>query len=289
MGFSLDKDGLLQGEGVEYLPAADKDSGHFSDGLPDMIVIHYTAGSSLGSAVRTLRDPEVKASAHMVLGRDGSLKQLVPVNRIAWHAGRSHFESRRGINRYALGIELDNAGRLNKIGPEYRSWFGRSYPRQEVFAGVHQNETELSYWHAFSEAQLERAFELCRFLANHLRIKHIVGHEEIAPGRKSDPGPAFPLSKLRQMIFEDRGEDVSDTEDTGLPAEPSTPESLPRGIVMARKLNFRKGPSVTSDRIGEPLREGTELEILEDLSGWLKVRVRQTGWVKKDYISLLQG
>lgn len=287
MHFSLNREGLLQGEGVENLPATDKDSGPFSDNLPDMIVIHYTAGSSLSSAVQTLRDPAVKASAHVVLGRDGTLKQLVSLNRIAWHAGRSHYQDRSGINRYSLGIELDNAGRLNKVGPEYRSWFGRSYPRQEVFAGVHRNETELSYWHAFSEAQLERTFELCRFLAERLGIHHIVGHEEIAPHRKADPGPAFPLNKLRQMIFEDRGEDASDTEEQGFPAEPAALRTGKRGIVIAGKLNFRKGPSVTADRIGEPLRQGTELEILEDLSGWLKVRVLQTGWVKKDYISQL--
>ena len=79
---------------------------------PDMIVVHYTAGSSARTAAEFLAKEEVKASAHLVIGRQGELFQLVPFDTEAWHAGRSSYDGRANLNRYSIGIELDNLGRL---------------------------------------------------------------------------------------------------------------------------------------------------------------------------------
>ena len=73
-----------------------------------MIVVHYTAGTSARTAAEFLAKEEVKASAHLVIGRQGELFQLVPFDTEAWHAGRSCYGGRANLNRYSIGIELDN-------------------------------------------------------------------------------------------------------------------------------------------------------------------------------------
>jgi len=105
---------LLQGDPIQKVgfTATPNKEGTFAQGLPDTIIIHYTAGKDAASAIKTLVDPGIKASAHLVVGRDGSITQLVPFNEIAWHAGKSAYEVRTGLNAYSLGIEIDNAGRL---------------------------------------------------------------------------------------------------------------------------------------------------------------------------------
>jgi N-acetylmuramoyl-L-alanine amidase len=76
---------------------------------PEYLVMHYRAGSSLEESVDWLARKESRASAHVVIGRDGTVVQQVPFNSIDWHAGPSNWEGCAGLNRYAIGIELDNA------------------------------------------------------------------------------------------------------------------------------------------------------------------------------------
>ena len=168
---------------------------------PDTIVIHYTAGRNAKSAVDTLVNPGVKASAHLVVGRSGEIFQLVPFDVIAWHAGRSRYGGRKGYNKYSIGIEIDNAGVLVKSGDVYRSWFGATYPEDQVVKAVHRNQNVAKYWHAYTDKQIAAVEEICRVLADAYPIKDILGHEEISPNRKIDPGPAFPLDKLRRIIL----------------------------------------------------------------------------------------
>lgn len=264
----------LDQESAEF-ERSPNNSGAFGESLPDTIVIHYTAGSSAESSVDTLTDPEVRASAHLVIGRDGSVTQLVPFNTIAWHAGESAWGDRTGLNKYSIGIELDNAGRLNKNGDTYTSWFGRTYPEEEVVHAVHRNEEEPDYWHRFTEAQITKAFNICRLLIDRYDIKSILGHEEISPGRKSDPGPAFPLDKLREkLLHTDRSDEQTDEAD-----------SLENpGVVTASLLNIRSGPSPNQQKIAKPLQKGTRVNIIDESDGWYQVEVNLKGWVAQSYI-----
>lgn len=266
--------GKLDRETADYVETPNE-SGKFEDSLPDTIVIHYTAGSSADSSVETLTDPEVRASAHLVIARDGTVTQLLPFDTIAWHAGRSSWGDRRGLNRYAIGVELSNAGRLTKSGDRYVSWFGRSYPEEEVVKAVHRNEEEADYWHRYTEEQISRTYEICKILIREYQIKAILGHEEIAPGRKSDPGPAFPLDKLRErLLHHDRSDrELAELADFENPAE-----------VTASRLNIRSGPSADHEKIASPLHKGTVVDIAEETNGWCKVEVRLEGWVSKSYI-----
>jgi N-acetylmuramoyl-L-alanine amidase len=248
----------------------------FAENTLDTIVIHYTAGSSAESSVRTLCDPKTRASAHLVIGRDASITQLVPFDTIAWHAGRSSYEGRVGFNRYSIGIEIDNAGRLTRSGDGYQAWFGRKYDRDEVVEAVHRNESTASYWQAFSETQITLVHEICALLIKRYGIQSILGHEEIAPGRKTDPGPAFPLDKLRDhLLHSDRSQEDEDE------AVVATQET---GFVTASSLNLRSAASPDSPVVAAPLARGTAVEILDERNGWYEVDVRTRGWVKKDYI-----
>src|SRR5690242_19589368 len=125
--------------GVRFVPAT-KNTTPFAAGSLDTIIIHYTAGGSAESSIKSLTDPTVQASAHLVVGRDGSITQLVPFNIVSWHAGPSQYGTRVGFNQYSIGIEIDNAGLLEKRGDKYFSWFGRAYEEKDVVHAVHRNQ-----------------------------------------------------------------------------------------------------------------------------------------------------
>lgn len=100
------------GKQVPFVESPNVDSGL----QPEYIVMHYTAGPTAKAAVNTLTNKSAKVSAHLVIGRDGSIFQLVPFNKVAWHAGVSSWEGRTSLNMYSIGIELDNNGRLTRKG-----------------------------------------------------------------------------------------------------------------------------------------------------------------------------
>jgi len=172
---------------------------------PDSIVIHYTGGSDGISSAKHLCNDKVRASAHIVLDRSGHIYQCVPFDKIAWHAGKSSFLGRKNYNNFSIGIEIDNAGKLEKISDDYyRSWFGGGYSDNEVVKAVHRNSSEdhEEFWHKYTYIQIEKCFQLCQSLIDHYpSISSVVGHEEISVGRKTDPGPAFPLDELRNKLW----------------------------------------------------------------------------------------
>lgn len=192
----------LSGDNISHVTTLNT-SGEFKE-LPDTLVIHFTGGGSLASSVKHMQNKDSKVSAHIVVGQNGDIVQLLPFNAIAWHAGKSSFDGRQQLNNYSIGIELDNAGQLEASGHgEYSSWFGKKYQPGEVFVHTNANSSAplQTFWHRYNERQLLRTFELCRVLCNHYHIRYVVGHQEIAPRRKVDPGPAFPLNKLRSYLI----------------------------------------------------------------------------------------
>jgi N-acetylmuramoyl-L-alanine amidase len=127
---------------------------------PTIIVIHYTGDNSMDGAVSWLCAQQSGVSAHLVIGKDGSIIQLVPFNVSAWHAGRSDYNGRANVNGFSVGIE--NVG----IGDEW------------------------------PDAQVDAIKEVIRALFAAYPMTDVVGHQDIAPGRKSDPGPNFPWDKV---------------------------------------------------------------------------------------------
>lgn len=192
---------------ANYVPSPNR-GGPLKD--PVAIILHYTAGRDLASSTRWLCDPRAKASAHLVVGKDVStLNQLVPFNVVAWHAGESRFEPVAGnafvgLNRYAIGVELDNVGPLLAHGKDdatqYRSpTLGVNVDGGAVFHGPHKHGGAWVHWAKYPDAQIARAVEVVKdLLTAYPTIKYILGHDDIAPGRKFDPGPALDLEAFRR-------------------------------------------------------------------------------------------
>jgi len=232
---------------------------------PRYLVFHFTAGSSAKSSVSWLCNPEAKASAHLVVGRDGGITQLAPFNIETWHAGKSHWDGFDGLNKYSIGIELDNAGKLKKVGSKYQAWFGGEYTEEEVIQARHRFEDEVAYWHAYTKIQIERALDLAMLLVKKYNLQEILGHEDIARGRKNDPGPAFPLTNISSKVF-GRAEDQYET-----------------FRVDVDSLNIRKGPGIEYETVSSPLLRGTKVMLLEKADRWSRVDVDGPndieGWV----------
>jgi len=240
----------------------------------EYLVMHYTAGQTAGGAVSWLTNPASEASAHLVIGRDARITQLVPFDKIAWHAGASFWEGREGLNHYSIGIELANAGRLTRHGNRWRAWFGAEYEDSEVIEAVHKHETEPGGWHIYTPEQIQVAFQVASLLIAEYGLFDIVGHEDIAPMRKSDPGPAFPMQNFRAALLGRRA-DVDVQYET---------------IAV---LNIRTGPGTQHPTIeGSPLPIGTRLEIMSRQGIWALVDVLgvvnevmdMQGWVHTRYI-----
>ena len=157
-------------------------------GEPDMIILHYTGGTSAMSSAKFLVRPDVKASAHVVIGRDGQVIQLVPFNIEAWHAGKSSYGGRCELNHYSIGIELDNLGQLRLEGGKFVAECGREVPVKEVY--TEDSGEMLTYWHDYTDVQMQELNEVCGLLVDAYPIGDIVGHSDVT-SRKVDPGPAL--------------------------------------------------------------------------------------------------
>lgn len=267
------KNHMLVGENVKKPVITSKTSGEFGPGKLDTVVVHYTAGPYKPS-LNTLTNPRVKASAHLLVDRDGTVTQLVPFNLISWHAGKSSHNGRVGMNNYSIGIEIVNSGPLTKSGNVYRTWFGSSYDPSDVIEAIHRNETTPRYWHVYTQQQIQAIEEICMALIEEYNIKYILGHEEIAPKRKTDPGPAFPLDRLRNKLLEES-------------RDADTDEDLPDvGRIAASSLNIRALPKNNADKIALPLTRGTKVKILDEADGWYKVSTEIEGWVFGKHVDI---
>jgi N-acetylmuramoyl-L-alanine amidase len=245
---------------------------------PQYLVIHFTASPNAKSAIDWLTNPEAKASAHVVIARDGTITQLVPFNLEAWHAGKSHWDGLEGLNRHSIGIELDNAGKLTRQGSKWVDWAGRQVPDAEVQEATHKNEPERTGWHTFTETQLKATRELGALLIQTYGLKDVIGHDDIAPGRKTDPGPAFPMKELRAQLV-GRAE-----------------EAAPAVHQVKTSLRIHSAPGVDTPTVpGSPLPPGTKVAVLARQGDWCRVDVLQPvngheelhGWVHGNYLQLV--
>ncbi len=107
----------------------------------------------------------LRVSAHFLIGRDGRIAQFVACDRRAWHAGLSEWQGRTRCNDFSIGIELEGCDSMS-----------------------------------FEQAQYAALSRLTRYLLRHYPIRHIVGHADIAPGRKTDPGPTFDWEHYFSLI-----------------------------------------------------------------------------------------
>lgn len=253
----------------------DRDSGTFGKGFPDTLVIHYTGTKKKSADINALFQSKRQVSAHFVIDLGGEITQLMPLNKIAWHAGISAMGKRNGINKYSLGLEIVNPGYLTKSSDNlFFTYFNNPVTPDKAIMAKHKNEKNPRYWHVFDPDQLAAVNYLCIELAELFPIKYIVGHDEISPGRKQDPGPLYPIQKLRDIVL-NHGI---------LEEEPETLHTPTFGHVSSSLLNIRENNDTGAKKVARPLERGTKVEILESKGGWYKVKTEITGWVSAKFI-----
>jgi N-acetylmuramoyl-L-alanine amidase len=149
---------------IEQQPSANYDQ---RTQPPDTIMLHYTGMPSAEAALARLRDPAAKVSAHYVIGRDGTVWQLVAEAERAWHAGVGSWRGVTDMNNSSIGIELVNRG---------HEWGYQDFP----------------------PAQMQACLSLLRGIISRYSIapRQIIGHSDAAPQRKEDPGEQFPWAWL---------------------------------------------------------------------------------------------
>ena len=166
------------------------------------VIMHYTSGPNVESTVGWFNDPTSKVSSHLVIGRNGEVVQFVPFDTVAWHAGLSTWGQYSNLNSYSVGIELDNAGMLQRSGPKWVSTFGQAYPESDVLVAAHKAFPKVIYgWHKYTDVQIKTAVRIVAELIKAYGFREILGHDDIAPKRKWDPGPAFPMEQFRQDVM----------------------------------------------------------------------------------------
>ncbi len=238
---------------------------------PEFLVMHYTAGTSANGSVEWLKNSTARASAHLVIGRDGEVVQLVAFNKKAWHAGRSEWNGRRGVNGFSIGIELDNAGRLEGSEGRWSSWQGVGIDDEEVTVRPHAFDGVIRGWHTYSTEQLMTAASIASLLVSKYGLRDVIGHEDIAPGRKSDPGPGFPLASFRSAVM-GRVDEQLDLFETTV------------------DLNIRSGPGTEHERLDvSPLPQGTTVEILATNGVWKQVDVVDLEGEESDVVGWVHG
>lgn len=170
--------------GVEFAGAA-----NYSERRPVMVVLHHTGSQSFDHALNTLTTSRHQVSAHYLVGRNGRVVQMVDERHRAWHAGVSSWKGIHDVNSVSIGIELDNDG---------------SEP--------------------FAPAQINALLELLADIRQRHQIPaaNFVGHADVAPGRKVDPGVRFPWATLAEHGF-------------GLWCKPPIPEA-PAGFDLLQGL-----------------------------------------------------
>ena len=131
------------------------------------VVLHYTGMKKQSEAIKKLCDSKSKVSSHYFVKNNGEVLNLIPDLYTAWHAGKSRWKKFKSLNRYSIGIEINNPG--------------------------HEHG-----YKKFSSKQIFSLIKLLRYLSKKYKIQkqNILGHSDIAPNRKKDPGEKFPWSKL---------------------------------------------------------------------------------------------
>jgi N-acetylmuramoyl-L-alanine amidase len=150
----------------------DRPSPNFDDrSLPvTMVVLHYTGMQDAASAIARLADPEAKVSCHYLVAEDGTVVRMVDEAQRAWHAGNSHWRGVTDVNSASVGIEIVNPG---------HEWGYVPFPDEQIDAVI-RLVSDIKQRHAITRG-------------------NVVGHSDIAPARKQDPGELFPWGKLARL------------------------------------------------------------------------------------------
>lgn len=201
---------------------------------PELIVLHYTGMNDAISARARLCDPKAEVSAHWLIAEDGTVEALVPEDRRAWHAGAGEWRGGDDVNSRSIGIEIANPG-------------DRPFAARQIDALTTLLRQIMTRWQIGPAA--------------------VIGHSDMAPERKFDPGPRFDWQRLAReglALWPEPGEDIplaSSLDQIGYPA------CDPQTRLKAFRLRYRPwgyGPETTEDR---RIAAGAALHNIKALDG----------------------
>jgi N-acetylmuramoyl-L-alanine amidase len=207
----------------------------------NILMLHYTGMQSAQAAIDRLRDPDAKVSSHYVVAEDGAVFRLVPEELRAFHAGISYWRGRRVLNDVSIGIEIVNPG---------HEWGYRAFP----------------------EAQMDAVRELCSGIVSRHAIaaRNVVGHSDVAPNRKQDPGELFDWRWLAACgigFWTDAGESVAPDEAAARAALEAIGYSPEFGLdVLLTAFQRHFVPSRVTGEL-DPYTMGRLLAIAEEMGG----------------------
>lgn len=234
---------------------------------PDYLIVHYTAGDTAKSAIdwfmNTRNNPD-KIAAHIVIDLDGTITHLVPFNRRANHAGSSTWDGINNFNHHSIGIELVNPGFCEKLADgsykrKVTETKNQAYPTgraNDILETKHKHRfwtaRDNNHWFKFPEAQLAALYNLSRVLIRHYELITVLGHDDISPLRKPDPGPCFPWKdyKLKVLGRQDHVGDIF--------------------VVNTDDTNFRVSHT-TGSPVLKKLSKGYNVGLIETFGQWNKV------------------
>lgn len=276
------RDGRLQQDGKPVAMVASPFCGPGFASPPKIAIIHFTAGSTAASSAAWFADKSrpraTGSSAHVVIDRDGSIIQCVGFDSIAWHAGRSAWQGLIGLNQHSFGIELANLGCLHRVGSGWAGTGDRAVA--DPLLAAHRNgnpdgsHTPIG-WERYPAAQIDTAVALLDMLVAG-GVSQILGHDDIAPTRKWDPGPAFDMTAFRNRVFGGRADDGDNV----------------LVVLPAAGLFLRSAPDGAAQPVrAEPWPSGTQVRPMRVQDHWIEVTVLgvnaqplATGWMREAYL-----
>ncbi|MBK4215106.1 N-acetylmuramoyl-L-alanine amidase [Paracoccus caeni] len=185
---------------------------------PELIVLHYTGMADAASARTRLCDPTAEVSAHWLIDEQGGAEALVPEEMRAWHAGAGSWQGREDINSRSIGIEIANPG-------------DRPFTARQMDALTDLLRQIMVRWHIGPEA--------------------VIGHSDMAPGRKIDPGPHFDWARLAReglALAPSDGDDLPITESLDQIGYPAADPETRLAAFRLRCRPWAYGPETEDDR-----------------------------------------
>lgn len=265
---------LVGVDNFEFIASPNVSSGVM---MPVGIVNHYTAGYEGQGAINTFLNKSSKVSAHLVIDREGKVTQMVPFNKIAWHAGPSSYQTWKNLNNGFIGFEYDNIGYVKKAANgTFLDPYGKKFTPDEGQQLVEEKEPRIGsgtfYWPTYTDVQIEIGYQIAQALVKHYGIQAIVTHEEIdTRGWKTDPGPAFPQARFKALL---RNE-----------AATETVPGVVKASVTASSLNVRSGAGTQWEKFAE-VKKGTIVTVTAQVGDWSYINFEnnRNGWVSSQYL-----